>query len=256
MSAAKDRATLILIYFCWQRTHFPVHIGMLIQYLSMSLRSKKKILVFLKIRKCSLKKAYNLTVNHLWLSRSNYTIFANCLNFLLFIDTKQTPQTGRGRSKTTFQTPANSSSKPPGGLPFITPKFNTSTPLDRSAMRAPKLNEIGLSLNGSPLYLGPGASRGRGFKPTATKGQAQDVIAFPLQNGNTLMIPAVSPTANDPLVELDENEKRRLLAVHAQIESMLNLRNNWRSSFYWISFEPTAIFSLVYIQFTPLQDFY
>ena len=49
----------------------------------------------------------------------------------IFAEIKATPLNGRSRGKNVMQTPANNPTQLPGGLPFITPKFNTSTPAHR-----------------------------------------------------------------------------------------------------------------------------
>ena len=145
-----------------------------------------------------------------------------CAEFYV-TEPKQTPLSTRGRGKTGMQTPATSA-KPAGGLPFITPKFNTATPLHRTAMRVPKPDEVALSLNGSPLYLSATAARGRGRGKTR-KDSEPDAVPFKLRDGNTLMIPAKSPTDSAAPVDLDDSEKRRLMAVKLQIENLLNIRN-------------------------------
>jgi hypothetical protein len=64
----------------------------------------------------------------------------------------ETPQIG-GRPPLSHITPAHTLQLPPslGRTPFITPKFNTRTPLNRTVSRAAKPNEILVSLSGSPV---------------------------------------------------------------------------------------------------------
>jgi hypothetical protein len=92
-------------------------------------------------------------------------------------------------------------------------------------MRVAKPDEVALSLNGSPLFVGATAGRGRGRK-AGQKPAEIDVVPFQLRDGSTLMIPAKSPALGDVQVELDEHEKQRLMGLRSQIEKMLNIRKN------------------------------
>jgi len=95
-----------------------------------------------------------------------------------------------------------SSAKPAAGrskghmaaqTPMITPKFDTTKPLNRTIMRTQKADEKFLmSMNGSPVYIG-GGSRGR-------KNDQQHLIPIPVGNGKTLMIPADNPDVQ-PIIQ-------------------------------------------------------
>ena len=78
------------------------------------------------------------------------------------------------------------------GLPIITPKFDPTTPLNRTAMRIQRADEKFLvSMNGSPVYVARGKSK--------TK---DNMIPVPLGNGKTLVVPADNPEVQPILQKL------------------------------------------------------
>ena len=95
-----------------------------------------------------------------------------------------------------MQTPANSAQ--PSGLPFITPKFNTATPLHRIATRVPKPNEFAVSLNGSPICFNGTASRDNG-RGKAKKASEAAAVPVKLADGRTLLIPANAVDSREPV---------------------------------------------------------
>lgn len=109
-----------------------------------------------------------------------------------------TAKSSRSKALTasSLQTPATGS-KPFGSMPVITPKFDPTTPMTRTVMRAQKADEKWLvSLNGSPVYIGPAARGGRGAK---VKGN-DNMMPVPLGGGKTLMVPTDAPEVQ-PLVQ-------------------------------------------------------
>ncbi len=74
---------------------------------------------------------------------------------------------GRGRVVGPFATPA------------ITPKFDITTPLNRSVMRLVKPDETLMSLNGSPVYAGQLASTARRRLPKHFPLQQKSLFPYP-----------------------------------------------------------------------------
>jgi hypothetical protein len=140
--------------------------------------------------------------------------------FIVSAEVKETPITGRGRSKTLMQTPSNNPKSQPG-LQFITPKFSMATPLHKSVMRTAKPNEMLVSLSGSPVYIEAMTGKGRGRKPADSV-----MVPVPIGSGKTLMVPAESPTGADCNVDLDDEAKRHLTALKSQIEKMLKIKSD------------------------------
>ena len=138
----------------------------------------------------------------------------------VFAEIKQTPMTGRNRSKMLMQTPFNNPNSHPG-LPFITPKFSMATPLHKSVMRTAKPNEMLVSLSGSPVYVETMTGKGRAKKPADPV-----MVPVPIGSGKTLMVPAESPTGDDCQVDLDDDAKRHLFALKSQIDKMLKIRSD------------------------------
>jgi len=94
----------------------------------------------------------------------------------------ETPATSRNR-RNLIETPQHSAPPPFTGMtPLITPKFDTSQ-LTKTASRMARVNEVAVSLNGSPImpYLNP---KSKAFK-TARASHAQ----VPLSGGQTLNLP-------------------------------------------------------------------
>ncbi len=100
----------------------------------------------------------------------------------------------------------------PFATPAITPKFDITTPLNRSVMRLVKPDETLMSLNGSPVYAGQLASTARrrlssifhcnkslcfhilsSFILSGGKRKkaetTPEMVAIPLANGKTMMVP-------------------------------------------------------------------
>ena len=78
---------------------------------------------------------------------------------------------------------------------MITPKFDPTTPLTRTAMRTRKDEEKFLvSMNGSPVYVGGRA-----------KAKNDNMIPVPIGNGQTLVIPADNPEVQPLIQELVRN---------------------------------------------------
>lgn len=121
-----------------------------------------------------------------------------------------------------MQTPANSAQ--PAGLPFITPKFNTATPLHRIATRVPKPNEFAVSLNGSPICFNGTATKAAG-RGKAKKDSEASTIPLKLADGRTLSIPA-NLLENRAPNDLDDNERRRLLELRAHLDNMLDIKSD------------------------------
>ena len=75
---------------------------------------------------------------------------------------------------------------------MIKPKFDLTTPLSRTAMRAQKADERFLvSFNGSPVYVGKGRR---------AKKEDNNLIPIPIGNGKTLMVPADNPDVQ-PIIQ-------------------------------------------------------
>merc|ERR1711962_1809675 len=78
------------------------------------------------------------------------------------------------------------------GSTMITPKFDPATPLHRTAMRTQKAGEKFLvSMDGSPVYVG-----GRG----GSRSKNENLIAVPIGNGQTLMVPSDDPEVQ-PIIQ-------------------------------------------------------
>ena len=122
-----------------------------------------------------------------------------------------------------MQTPANSAQ--PSGLPFITPKFNTATPLHRIATRVPKPNEFAVSLNGSPICFNGTASRDNG-RGKAKKASEAAAVPVKLADGRTLLIPANLLADLRAPTDLDDRERRRLLELRSHLDNMLGLKSD------------------------------
>merc|ERR1711981_1242658 len=78
------------------------------------------------------------------------------------------------------------------GIPMITPKFDLTTPLSRTAMRTQRADEKFLvSINGSPVYVQKKTSKSK-----------NNLIPVPLGDGKTLMVPADNPEVQPMLQNL------------------------------------------------------
>ena len=75
---------------------------------------------------------------------------------------------------------------------MITPKFDLTTPLSRTAMRTQRADEKFLvSMNGSPVYVQKKTSKSK-----------NNLIPVPLGDGKTLMVPADNPEVQPMLQNL------------------------------------------------------
>ena len=90
------------------------------------------------------------------------------------------------------QTPSNAGFGKVNGLSVITPKFDLTTPLHRTAMRTARADEKFLvSMHGSPVYVPKGKSKPK-----------DNMIPVPLGNGKTLVVPADNPEVQPILQNL------------------------------------------------------
>ena len=80
---------------------------------------------------------------------------------------------------------------------MITPKFDPSTPLNKTAMRTQKADEKFLvSMNGSPVYVaGRGSSRAKN----------DNLIPVPIGGGSTMMVPTDDPSVQPIIQKLIKN---------------------------------------------------
>ena len=123
-----------------------------------------------------------------------------------------------------METPSNP--KRPQSMSLITPKFDMATPLSRTVMRLAKPNETLVSLSGSPVYAGnTTTAKKRGKKKVDDP--PENLTVVPLGKGKMMMLPMSTPkvAANEPdaKIELDDEEKERLVALRSQLDNMLNL---------------------------------
>ena len=63
------------------------------------------------------------------------------------------------------------------------------------------------------------------------KGANDDMVPIALGSGKTLMVPTKvnsddQAQSNGPLLDLDEEDKRRLMALRSQIDNMLRIRDS------------------------------
>lgn len=95
-----------------------------------------------------------------------------------------TAKTTRGKGRLASQTP------------MVTPKFDMTTPLNRTVSRTAKADEKFLmSMQGSPVYVGG--------KSKSVKND--NLIPLPIGNGQTLMVPADNPEVQPLLQSLIKN---------------------------------------------------
>ena len=121
----------------------------------------------------------------------------------------QTPlATGRRGQPTAFSTPA------------ITPKFDPSAPIHRTAMRLAKPNETLMSLSGSPVYSVTTTAKKRGKAAAAAAAAAAQIS---LGHGRTLVLPEVRPGEPAQAPELDDEAREKLESISSQINSMLQM---------------------------------
>ena len=104
-----------------------------------------------------------------------------------------TAKTSRTKGRLFDQTPSTSGFGKVNGLSIITPKFDLTTPLHRTAMRTARADEKFLvSMHGSPVYV-----------PAKGKSKSKDnMIPVPLGNGKTLVVPADNPEVQPILQKL------------------------------------------------------
>jgi len=113
--------------------------------------------------------------------------------------------------------------------PLITPKFDMSTPLNRSVFRGPRPDETLVSLSGSPVN--PVVSGGASSRPVITtskkahrapKGVDTSLnVPIKLARGNTLIVPMEATDGNDAAVQLDDEAIRKLEALQSNITNLL-----------------------------------
>jgi len=116
-------------------------------------------------------------------------------------------------------TPSASGAPPPamGRTPFITPRFNTATPLCRTVSRVARPNETLVSLSGSPVV--PLA-----LKSKAAKAEAEGNALIPLGKGQTLNVPMNPDLADQEGYELDDDAREKIAAIHASLGNLLKIR--------------------------------
>ena len=101
-----------------------------------------------------------------------------------------TAKSTRAKGRLFSQTPTASGFGNISALPMITPKFDPTTPLARTAMRTQRNDEKFLmSMNGSPVYVAKKTSKNK-----------DNLIPVPLGDGKTLMVPADNPEVQ-PLLQ-------------------------------------------------------
>lgn len=101
-----------------------------------------------------------------------------------------TAKSTRAKGRLFSQTPSASGFGNISALPMITPKFDPTTPLARTAMRTQRNDEKFLmSMNGSPVYVAKKTSKNK-----------DNLIPVPLGDGKTLMVPADNPEVQ-PLLQ-------------------------------------------------------
>merc|ERR550519_2676482 len=127
------------------------------------------------------------------------------------------------RNKSNNATPSGAGAEAAalGRTPFITPRFNTATPLSRTVSRVARPNEPLVSLSGSPVV--PLSLKGR-----AAKAEAEGNALIPLGKGQTLNVPVGTDLGSLEGFELDDNAMEKLAAIHASLGNML--RNRDKSS--------------------------
>lgn len=160
---------------------------------------------------------------------SNSSVLSDSSN----IETPATTRGGRGRKGTssmvTPSTSTRSSSRgrgpPPdvGRTPFITPRFNTATPLHSTVSRVARANEVLVSLDGSPVVP-------LQLRTKAAQAQAAQNALIPLGNGQTLNLPTGPDSGHLEGVDLDDEAMSKLAAIHASLGHMLKIRNQSSAS--------------------------
>lgn len=102
---------------------------------------------------------------------------------------------------------------------FITPRFNTATPLHRTVSRVARTNEVLVSLDGSPVQ--PLALRSK-----AAQAEAKQNALIPLGKGQTLNVPMNPDSARAQLdgFDLDDEAMSKLAEIHASLGNMLKMR--------------------------------
>ena len=102
--------------------------------------------------------------------------------------------------------------------PMITPKFDISTSICRSVMRLAKPNETLVSLSGSPVYADATAASQR-----KRRKENNQVCPIPIGRGKKIMIPVEEFDAEGNQPDLDEDAKKKLMAVRSNLDSLLGL---------------------------------
>jgi len=127
-----------------------------------------------------------------------------------------------GRQQQPMATPANSQYPANlGRTPFITPKFNTMTPLNRTVHRQAKPNEFLVSHSGSPVQAT--VSKPRGKKAAA---DTEGYMPLPLGGGLVLNLPVGSDdVAMDGLV-LDDDQRQKVEQMRRMIDNVLKVRSS------------------------------
>ena len=106
---------------------------------------------------------------------------------------------------------------------MITPKFDTTTPMSRSVMRLAKPNETLVSLSGSPVCAVSTVKKtSRKTKKKQNEPEEDGCTMVPLGKGKMVMVPMTTPGGNSSQLDLDEEDKQKLLALRSQLDSMLN----------------------------------
>merc|ERR1712112_246896 len=119
--------------------------------------------------------------------------------------------------KGSLATPSGAPPPAMGRTPFITPRFNTATPLSRTVSRAARPNETLVSLSGSPVV--PLA-----LKSKAAKAEAEGNALIPLGKGQTLNVPMNPDLADQEGYELDDDAREKIAAIHASLGNLLKIR--------------------------------
>ena len=75
------------------------------------------------------------------------------------------------------------------------------------------------------VYSGPATVA----RSKSKKGANDDMVSIALGSGKTLMVPTKvnddEAQSNEPLLDLDEEDKQRLMALRSQIDNMLRIRD-------------------------------
>jgi len=104
-----------------------------------------------------------------------------------------------------------------GRTPFITPKFNPMTPMNRTVHRQARPNEVLVSLDGSPVMAT--VTKGRGKKKT----EVEEFAQIPLGGAYTLNLPINTDIEHSGL-ELDADQIQKLAILNEGITNILKGR--------------------------------